>query len=141
MFENMQAVDLIIKHRGGSEVGDTSVREFRVPSINHSAKRYTELISWEDAAFHEPIFTTSMSLTDLKSFQDSPLTLENFPVHTQSVERAVRLVSEACQQVCGRQSRDGFIRARMLSRQLLPVPETKKQFKAMVQTSVFETSH
>jgi len=134
-----QAVDLIIQHRGGSDVGDASVREFTVPTLNYSAKTYTELISWEDTTLYEPIFTTRMPLKALKSFQESPLMLENFPVHTQSVERAVKLVSEACQQVCGRQSRDGFIRARMLSRQLLPVPESKTQFKAMVHTSAFET--
>jgi len=36
-----------------------------------------------------------------------------FPCHTQAVERAVKLVTDASTAVCGESARDGFIRARI----------------------------
>ena len=40
----------------------------------------------------------------------APFFVPNYPCHTQSVERGVKLVSEASQAVNGQAQRDGFIR-------------------------------
>lgn len=53
-------------------------------------------------------------------------TLDNFPCHTQSVERHVTLVTEAAASVCGDLRRDGYIKGKILSRQYIPHLSSKK---------------
>ena len=48
--------------------------------------------------------------------------------HTQAVERHVKLVTEASKAVCGPKYRDGFICARIASRQLMAKNESKRDF-------------
>ena len=55
-----------------------------------------------------------------------------YPCHIQSVERYVKLVTEACQFVCGHMNRDGFIRSTIESRVNMPVFETKANFPCSV---------
>ena len=57
-----------------------------------------------------------------------------YPIHSQSTERAVQEVSLAAARVCGADKRDGFVRARIAHREILPVFYTKKD--AMV---IFES--
>ena len=52
--------------------------------------------------------------------------LFDFPCHTQAVERCVKLVTEASTKVYGKDRRDGFIRATIHSRRLMPRLESKK---------------
>lgn len=52
-----------------------------------------------------------------------------FMCHTQAVERAVKLVTDASTAVCGESARDGFIRARIESRAIMPSFNTKKEYK------------
>lgn len=52
-----------------------------------------------------------------------------FPCHTQSVERCVKLTTEASGSVAGQKSRDGFICARQNSRKVMPKFNSKKDFK------------
>lgn len=52
-----------------------------------------------------------------------------FPCHTQAVERAVKLVTDASTAVCGESARDGFIRARIELRAIMPSFNTKKEYK------------
>ena len=47
-----------------------------------------------------------------------PLKL-NHPCHNQHVERHVKLVTEASSQVCGIDHRDGLIRQKLMSRQIM----------------------
>jgi hypothetical protein len=51
-----------------------------------------------------------------------------FPCHTQAVQWHMKLVTEVAKVVCGQKSRDGFIRARVSSRQLIPTFESKCDF-------------
>ena len=52
-----------------------------------------------------------------------------YPCHTQAVERHIKLVTEALAAVCGKESRDGFIRVRLESQAKMPKFETKIQHK------------
>ena len=54
------------------------------------------------------------------------------PVHGQCMERAVKQVTRACESVFGAEARDGFIRAGVANRQLMPKNETKKDLVKMV---------
>jgi len=71
-----------------------------------------------------------MSEDQLKSVIDDHasqiLEFESFPFHTQSVERGV---TEAAAAVCGAERRDGYIRARLESRELMPQFETKVNYR------------
>ncbi|GBM71868.1 hypothetical protein AVEN_232094-1 [Araneus ventricosus] len=50
---------------------------------------------------------------------------QNYPCHTQSVERCVKLVTDASVAVCGATKRNGFIRVRFEFKQLMPQFNTK----------------
>ena len=57
------AVDVITRIRQGSDKGDKSVREFRVPDLNWKARSLVELIAWSDPNHptHEPVLTCDMT--------------------------------------------------------------------------------
>ena len=65
---------------------------------------------------------------DLFILEKRKWNIENFPCHTQAVERCIKLVTEASQSVCGENRRDGFIRSRKESRKRIPYFNTKKDF-------------
>ncbi|XP_060801595.1 uncharacterized protein LOC132902031 [Amyelois transitella] len=108
------------------------LRTFKVPSLNFDAKDYTDLITWQDCKITDPPLTSNLSDEALKEIVKSGLTtcqdIKDFPCHTQAVERCIKLVTEASSAVCGENKRDGFIRARLLSRRQMPNFETKNQF-------------
>lgn len=106
-----------------------NVRIFKVPKINFAATDYTELIDWTHNVT-EPPLTMHISDEDLHLMirrQEAP-TLKKFPCHTQAVERAVKIITEASFTVCGAQSRDGFIRTKLQARADLPSFENKGQY-------------
>ena len=109
-------------------IENAKVRKFKVPKINFLAQSYIELIDWEDTALSEPPLTLSKTNEELLAYKESPLVVPKYPCHTQAVERAVRLVSEASAAVIGQEARDGYIRQRMEARKILPNFETKKEF-------------
>lgn len=108
------------------------LRTFKVPSFNFEAEDYTDLITWRECTITEPPLTLNISDEDLKTFVKSGFStcqnVKDFPCHTQAVERCIKLVTEASSAVFGENKRDGFIRARLLSRQQMPTFDTKKQF-------------
>ena len=66
-------------------------------------------------------------MKELISQGESPtIDFPRFPCHTQSVERCVKLVTDASNAVCGEKSRDGFIRVRLASRNMY---NAKLQYK------------
>lgn len=107
-----------------------STRQFRVPRLNFDCADY---IDWTVEKVTEPPITTKISDEDLKIFINDPNTplidLDRFPCHTQAVERCIKLVTDASMAVCGQTRRDGFIRAWLNSRKIMPKFETKKQHK------------
>lgn len=119
----------IVKARTEKAAG---LRMFKVPSFNFDAEDYTNIITWRDCEITEPPLTLNISDEDLKAIVKSGLgtyqNIKDFPCHTQAVERCIKLVTEASIAVCGKNKRDGFIRARLLSRQRMPTFDTKKQF-------------
>lgn len=120
------AVDQILKLRGHSDSGDTSVRPRVTPKLNLSATSLTKLITWKAGNVDEPVLTCSMTRAEIKSFLDKPYDPPKFSCHTQSTERCVKLVTEAAAAVCGQEARDGYIRARIHHREAMPIFTTKK---------------
>ena len=123
-----EAVDSILDLRAQNNKGDTDVRTFRIPKINHDATHVTELINMDEEKVTEPILTTHLTKKELMKFREVPMSVARFPSHTQSVERCIKLVTTASASVCGHDARDGYIRAGAASRQLLPKWESKKDW-------------
>lgn len=112
------------------------IRYFKLPPLNFKAEDYIDLISWQDCNITEPPLTFKYSEKELKDMLISGCGTENenlmafpkLPCHTQTVERCVKLVTEASLAVCGHDARDGFIRSRLESRRLMPKFDTKAQY-------------
>ena len=109
------------------------IRMFKVPAkLNFDATEYFDMIDWAVCPISEPPIIKAMTdaeLRDLITMEVTPTVMfPKFPCHTQAVERHVKLVTEAAKAVCGQKSRDGFIRAHVASRQLMPTFESKRDF-------------
>ena len=132
--ERVFAVDTIMNLRAGNEYGSTAVRPFKVPeTVNLDACDLKTLIDWKAETITEPVFTARMSLAELDALKMAPLELPPYSLHTQSCERAVKLVTEAAESVCGWAKRDGFVRTQMRNREMMPSLKTKKDFVKVFQ--------
>lgn len=122
------ALRRIIKAR--KAVSPTKRRIFKTPKVNFSAEDYTELIVWHECQITPPPVLQHISINELRIMvQDKTLEIVDFPCHTQSVERCVKLVTEASQSVADARSRDGFIRNKLESRAEMPNFGHKNEFK------------
>ena len=126
------AVETICKLRGVSEFGDKSVRFRNNPALNNNASTLVDLIDWS-CDVHEPLLTCSMLKDDLLKLISDPMKVINFPVHGQSIECCVKEVTKASAAVFGEERRDGFIRATIAHRNVLPANNSKKYLIKMVQ--------
>ncbi|CAG9839024.1 unnamed protein product [Diabrotica balteata] len=55
---------------------------------------------------------------------------DNFPCHTQAMERCVKIITDVSIKVCDEESRDGYIRAKLNTRKNLPICESNCQYYA-----------
>ena len=132
-----KAVNAIVDMRHGevvSKIEKTSsgLRVFRVPELRWDAKDYTEMIGWDLELFTEPAVTRKLSDNALREAYAAPLEIPKFPNNSQSVERAVKLVSEACHQVFGQERRHELCVSRQAARLERAAYNTKKDFKRNV---------
>ncbi|GBL81233.1 hypothetical protein AVEN_267048-1 [Araneus ventricosus] len=100
------------------------LRKFTIPDFHFEAENYHELIDWQNWEETEPPLAMGISDEALKQMMVDGVPaevfdFENYPYHTQSVERCVKLVTEASAAVCGATKRDGFIRVRLEFKQLM----------------------
>ena len=123
--ERKFAVNVILEKRCGSNRGDLSprIRE-HAGAFNPDATELKELCAWDRNVF-EPVLTCKLSLEEITEFINTPMVVPDKPVHGQSMERAVKQVTRACESVFGYEARDGFIRAGVASREVLPRNRTK----------------
>ena len=110
-----------------------SVRVFKIPSLNLSAKDYIDLIDWHaTGTINEPPLTFGISEEELLQFikqKETPsVTFPRLLCHTQAVERCVKMVTEASGAVCGADRRDGYIKVQLESRGLMPFFHTKRDY-------------
>lgn len=108
-----------------------TVRQFTLPKLKFDAEVYHAMIDWQQSEPLEPPLTKHFSREDILekiSTGEAPESIQNFPCHTQAVERHIKLVTEASAAVCGSEGRDGFIRTRLYSRNKMPKIESKGDF-------------
>ena len=122
------AIETILNLRGEESFGDTSLRVRKNPTLNIDAKKLVELIEWSSDV-HEPLLTCSMSKENLLELETVPMEVMDFPVHAQSIERCVKEVTRASAIVYGEDRRDGYIKATLAHRQILPTNQSKKDLK------------
>ena len=116
-------------------VSDGRIRQLRVLKLNIDASSYIDLIDWTDTIVSEPAFTASVTSNEIKemirSRTFSEFKIPELPCHTQSVERRIKLVSEASSLVCDHASREGLIRNKLSSRATMPCFNTMSQYKTL----------
>lgn len=111
---------------------DNLLRKFKVPRINFDALEYFEIIHWKEVERTDPpvlqIFSNEeiLSMMEAKTVPCGKYT--HIPCHTQSVERAVKLVTEASSHVCNSEERDKYIKVRLEARNIRNKFETKQDF-------------
>lgn len=113
---------------------DVSIRKFKIPTLNFSAKNYTDLIDWDESDICCPPVLSNFDANDFQSMLDTnniPMDwkFSDFPCHTQAVERTVKLVTEASNKVYGKENRDSHILATLESRAKMPKFESKQDYK------------
>ena len=126
------AVDKMLALRNGKDEGDSAPRRFDPPKLNLEASDRTELIEWKEVKLSESVLTCHMGIDDIEALRDTKLGIPHFPSHTQSVERLIRELTQACGSVAGTEARDGLIRARLASRATYSKTDTKRDFTRMI---------
>ena len=109
-----------------SNTPNKTVRKFQVPKLNFDCLSYTDLIDWQTVN-ERSLLTKNFSNEKLDELivTGDIFPLPKYPNHTQSVERCIKLVTEASSLVTGTQRRDGLIRSRIISRKNFPRIESK----------------
>lgn len=107
------------------------LRLFQVPEINMDANVYYDLINWQNKITEPPILM-QISTEELETLvsrgEDNKIDFLRLPCHTQAVERSVKTVTEASGTLCSKSAREGFIKAKIESRKLMPKFDSKKDF-------------
>ena len=120
-----EAVRLI---RSARQRQTEEVRRFDLPRLCFSAVRYTDLIRWDTVCVTQPPLLRDLDDEELGGIVQAPVVVPSYPVHTQAVERAVRVVTEACQKVQGEEARHGLITSILKHRKMLPSFNSKRDF-------------
>lgn len=96
--------------------------------VNFNADQWENLINYKEAT--EPATTLRFDDREIEEFlmTGNSLPLPVFPSHAQSVERAVKLVSEASVQKYGLEARHKYILSKIKCRVLRPAYKTKNQY-------------
>ena len=111
------------------------ITAFKVPKINFDADIYYEMIDWQNVEVTPPPLLQDFTNDEIDKaiVEGNALLLGskllNIPCHTQAVERMIKLVTVASSKVCGQTSRDGYNRAALQSRKVIPTFNTKNQFQ------------
>jgi hypothetical protein len=117
----------------------SAVRSFIIPKLNFQASDYTEIIFWSKEKLTPPPLLRNISDEAIRTIISNKTIpdwdVRSFPCHTQAVERCVKLVTTSAQEVVGFQNRDGWIRATLKSREIMPTFNTKKEFAVLSMSS------
>ncbi|KAG7175663.1 hypothetical protein Hamer_G031229, partial [Homarus americanus] len=87
------------------QLGDCSFHSRKVPPINVNATKLSELVDLSLVVL-EPPLTTSLTSQELRNLKETPMQVPKWPSHTQSVERCVKMVTEAAGHVYSHERRE-----------------------------------
>ena len=106
-----------------------NVRRYKIPPLQWDAGHWWDIIQWESTAVHQPEIIRRMTDDELEQALDNPVQFPAFPCHTQSVERAVKMVSTVTTQVEGLEARHGQILSVLASRRCRKDFASKKDYE------------
>ena len=133
--ERTLGVNAILKIRGDGEwevqLGNASVRVRKTPEIELDATSLLELLNCQKV-HHEPPLTCDLTTSQVKQIINAPMEVPDWPCHTQSIERVVKMVTEASGRFFTQKKRDGGIRAQEFSRRLMAKNETKRDLLDLI---------
>ena len=113
-------------------VSDWRIKQLRVPQLNIDASSYMDLIDWTDTIVSQPPFTASVASNDIRKMIKlntfSGTKIPDLPCHIRSVERHIKLASEASSLVCDHARKEGLIQNKLESRVAMPCFDTKSQY-------------
>ena len=92
------------------------IRKFEVPPLQWDAKCWEDIIDLKKVKVFEPFILKKLTDEDISSALDIPHVFPPYSLHSQSVERAVKLVSTATQNVCGAEKRHEYCLSIIASR-------------------------
>jgi hypothetical protein len=99
-----------------------------VPSINFEARSWGELIDVSSLQCHQPPCVSHLSEAELEYMTEEEFEPPSFPLHSQGVERAVKLTSEASMTSYTREKQHNFIVAKNKSRAQRTEFRTKQDY-------------
>lgn len=128
--ERTFAVSKILKMRGRQDSGKTQPRKRKLPELREEATSLQDLIKWDGA--QEPLLTCGLTREEIKGFRETPMEVPYYCGHTQPIERAVKEVTAASSAVYGEERRDGWVRAKVSNREIMPVCNTKRDLLGLL---------
>ena len=107
------------------------IRQFFIPELKWEANKWQQMINWTDIEkkIFEPRILQKFSNNELMEAYAEPLSFPDYPVHSQSVERTVKLVSEASKVVVGEDNRHAHIVGVIAARKARPDFSSKKYYE------------
>ena len=99
--------------------------EAKNQDIIFTAETPMNFIDWKKQNVLEPIFTVKISVDSTKKLVEVPLTMESYSTDKKSCDRSVQEVSEEQEAVYSEDKRDGWVRAQVAHREILPVFESQ----------------
>ncbi|KAG7156859.1 hypothetical protein Hamer_G030917 [Homarus americanus] len=97
---------------------------FDIPPINVNATKLSELVDLSLEVL-EPPLTTSLTSQELRNLKETPMQVPKWPSHTQSVERCVKMVTEAAGHVYSHERREATPRPPPPTCTLLTPPQPR----------------
>ena len=104
------------------------IRKHMIPALRWDALSWDKIIDWSKSEFHEPFILSKIDIGKIEECYATPYCFPKYPVHSQSVERAVKLVTEASFKVAGEERRHTSILSVISSRKSRKSFDTKKDY-------------
>ena len=113
-----------------SRMNSSQEMEKKIPPVNWDADTWPELIDLTDAGTMEPPTTQHFSDVEIQNFINNSTKpdIPDLPCHSQSVERSVKLVTEASHSVYGFEARHRSILTKLLIRKIRPMFMSKEHY-------------
>ena len=108
------------------------IRYYRVLKLNWGETSYYTMVNLKSEATSEPPLIRNLRDAEHESVIGNAWQVPLYSCHTQAVERAIKIVSDASSQVYGETERDGFICQRIRSRKLMPKVNMKRDLQALL---------
>ena len=122
-YENKLQEELkVAREKNGSSLRRSDdIRKFTITKLNLEANDYYEQVNWLDFFRHEPFITCNLSENYIEGaiMTGKMPYLEKYPCHTQAIKRHIEVVTDAAKSVCGKECREGYIRAKLESRKTM----------------------